>query len=167
MNKLWAPWRIKYLELPELDKKECIFCVKPAVNEDQKNLIVYRGKFSFIMMNLFPYNNGHLLIAPYRHTSDLSDLAADEQLELMELLAISKDVLTKTMSAHGFNIGMNLGEIAGAGVKDHLHFHIVPRWQGDTNFMPLFSDTKVISEGLEQTWEKLTNQFASKSKVKK
>jgi len=108
-----------------------------------------------------------LLIAPYRHTSDLSDLAADEQLELMELLAISKDVLTKTMSAHGFNIGMNLGEIAGAGVKDHLHFHIVPRWQGDTNFMPLFSDTKVISEGLEQTWEKLTNQFASKSKVKK
>jgi ATP adenylyltransferase len=159
MKKLWAPWRIKYIELSDHNKKDCIFCIQPATNNDKKNLIVYRGKHCFIVMNLFPYNNGHLLIAPYRHTSDLSDLSENERLELMDLLAVSKEVLIRSISPHGFNIGMNLGEIAGAGVKDHLHFHIVPRWKGDTNFMPLFSDTKVISEGLDQTWEKLKKGF--------
>ena len=157
MKKLWAPWRIKYIEQPK--EEGCIFCDKPAAQDDKKNLILFRGKYCFVLMNLYPYNNGHLLIAPYKHTNDLSELSTEERLELMDLLVVCREVLTKTMSPHGFNIGMNLGEIAGAGVKDHLHFHIVPRWSGDTNFMPVLGDVKVVSEGLEQTWKKLKKGF--------
>lgn len=159
MEKLWAPWRIKYVAMPEQDKKGCIFCDKPATSEDKKNLIIYRGEHSFVLMNLFPYNNGHLLIAPYKHTNELSELIGEEKLELMDLLVLCHKVISEKMSPHGFNVGMNLGQVAGAGVKDHLHFHIVPRWNGDTNFMPIFSDVKVVSEGLEQTWEKLRKGF--------
>ncbi len=157
MEKLWAPWRIKYIEQPK--DEGCIFCDKPASQNDKKNLILYRGKHCFVLMNLYPYNNGHLLIAPYKHTSDMSELSTEERLELMDLLVVCREVLTNIMSPHGFNIGMNLGEIAGAGVKDHLHFHIVPRWSGDTNFMPVLGDVKVVSEGLKQTWEKLKKGF--------
>jgi len=157
MDTLWAPWRIEYIKQPK--EQGCIFCLKPAENQDQKNLIIYRGKTSFIIMNFYPYNNGHLMVVPYRHIADLSDLDPDERLELMSLLALSKEALKITMSPHGFNIGMNLGEVAGAGVKDHLHFHIVPRWNGDTNFMPILGHTKVVSEGLNETREKLEKAF--------
>jgi len=153
MDILWAPWRIEYIK--QAKEPGCIFCIKPAEDKDKKNLIIYRGKTSFIIMNFYPYNNGHLMVVPFRHTSDISDLTADERFEMMDLLALCKDALIKTMSPHGFNIGMNLGEVAGAGVKDHLHFHIVPRWNGDTNFMPICGYTKVVSEGLNETWEKL------------
>jgi len=159
MEKLWAPWRINYVAMPEQDKKGCIFCDKPAVNEDKKNLILYRGKHNFVLMNLFPYNNGHLLIAPYKHTNQLSELTSEEKLELMDLLVLCEKIISEKMSPHGFNIGMNLGQVAGAGVKDHLHFHIVPRWDGDTNFMPIIGEAKVVSEGLRQTWEKLRQGF--------
>lgn len=145
--------------MPEQDKKGCIFCDKPAVNEDKKNLILYRGKHNFVLMNLFPYNNGHLLIAPYKHTNQLSELTSEEKLELMDLLVLCEKIISEKMSPHGFNIGMNLGQVAGAGVKDHLHFHIVPRWDGDTNFMPIIGEAKVVSEGLRQTWEKLRQGF--------
>lgn len=157
MDTLWAPWRIEYIK--QSKDQGCIFCLKPAENQDQKNLIIYRGKTSFIIMNFYPYNNGHLMVVPYRHIADLSDLDLDERSELMSLLALSKEALKITMSPHGFNIGMNLGEVAGAGVKDHLHFHIVPRWNGDTNFMPIFGHTKVVSEGLNETREKLEKAF--------
>lgn len=157
METLWAPWRIQYIEQPKFE--DCIFCDKPAENRDKENYILYRGEFSFVIMNFYPYNNGHLMVVPFRHTSDISDLTKEERLEMMELLSLCKDALTRTMAPHAFNIGMNLGEIAGAGVKDHLHFHIVPRWSGDTNFMPIVGHTKVVSEGLTQTWEKLKAQF--------
>jgi len=157
MDILWAPWRIQYIEKPE--ETGCIFCFKPAENQDKKNLIIYRTEYCFVIMNFYPYNNGHLMVVPFQHTSDLVDLSAKERIELMELLVLCKDVLNRTISPHGFNIGMNLGQVAGAGVKDHLHFHIVPRWNGDTNFMPVCSHTKVISEGLFETWEKLKRAF--------
>jgi ATP adenylyltransferase len=157
MDILWAPWRIEYITQPK--EAGCIFCNKPSENQDKKNFILFRGKSAFVIMNFYPYNNGHLMIVPFRHISDIADLTADEKLELMDLLALSKEALRQTMSPQGFNIGMNLGEVAGAGIKDHLHFHIVPRWNGDTNFMPICGHTKVVSEGLTETWEKLKKAF--------
>jgi len=157
METLWAPWRIQYIEQPK--PAGCIFCDKPSEDRDRENLILLRADTCFVIMNFYPYNNGHLMVVPFRHTSDISNLTDGERVEMMQLLATCKDVLTQTMSPHAFNIGMNLGEIAGAGVKDHLHFHIVPRWRGDTNFMPILGHTKVVSEGLAQTWEKLNSQF--------
>jgi len=157
METLWAPWRIQYIEQPK--PQGCIFCDKPSENLDKENFILYRGDFCFVIMNFYPYNNGHLMVVPFRHTSDISDLTSEERLEMMELLSLCKEALIQTISPHAFNIGMNLGEIAGAGVKDHLHFHIVPRWSGDTNFMPILGHTKVVSEGLTQTWEKLKKHF--------
>ena len=155
---LWAPWRIEYIE-NTTESTECIFCDKPKDKDDKKNLIVYRGKLGFVIMNRFPYNNGHLMVVPYQHTSEISSLSSEERIELFNLLEISVNVLRKVMKPQGFNIGMNLGSLAGAGIADHLHFHIVPRWGGDTNFMPVIAHTKVISEGLEQTWEKLKREF--------
>jgi ATP adenylyltransferase len=155
---LWAPWRIEYIE--SADKTPgCIFCVKPSENDDCKNLIPFRGKRAFVIMNRYPYNNGHLMVVPFRHTADLSELEDAEKLELFDLLIASQRVLADVMRPQGFNIGMNLGRPAGAGIADHLHFHVVPRWNGDTNFMPVLGHTKVVSEGLEQTCDKLTREF--------
>ena len=151
MDTLWAPWRIEYIK--QAKEPGCIFCIKPAQKQDKENFILFRGKTSFIIMNYYPYNNGHLMVVPFRHIADIAELTDDERLELMQLLAFSKEALANTMSPHGFNVGMNLGQVAGAGVKDHLHFHIVPRWNGDTNFMPISGHTKVVSEGLAETWE--------------
>ncbi len=157
MDILWAPWRIKYIKQPK--EHGCIFCIKPAENQDKKNLIIYRGKTCFVIMNFYPYNNGHLMAVPFRHIADPGDLNPEERLEVIDLLISCTDALKSTMSPHGFNIGMNLGEVAGAGVKNHLHFHIVPRWNGDTNFMPICGHTKVVSEGLAETYETLAAVF--------
>ncbi len=155
---LWAPWRMEYIRNTE-KSLDCIFCVKPSEDVDRKNLIVHRGSDAFVIMNRYPYNSGHLMIVPYRHTAELSTLTGSECAELFQLLARSEQVLKTVLKPHGFNIGMNLGRIAGAGVEDHLHFHIVPRWNGDTNFMPLLGHAKVVSEGLEHTWERLVKAF--------
>lgn len=155
MDTLWAPWRIEYIK--QVKEPGCIFCSKPAQQQDQENFILFRGETSFVIMNYYPYNNGHLMVVPFRHIADIAELNDDERLELMQLLALSKEALMQTMSPHGFNVGMNLGQVAGAGVKDHLHFHIVPRWNGDTNFMPISGHTKVVSEGLAETWSSLKN----------
>ncbi|MFP4547773.1 MAG: HIT family protein [Fidelibacterota bacterium] len=156
-DKLWAPWRMEYIlsEKP----KECFLCQYPQENNDQKRLILYRGDETFIIMNYYPYNNGHLLIAPYQHTNQLSDLSDAAKLEMMKLMEVSIDILGKAMRAQGFNTGLNFGQVGGAGVKDHLHMHVVPRWNGDTNFMPIIGHTKVISEGLEETWAKLHKYY--------
>lgn len=157
MDTLWAPWRIEYI----LSEKQegCIFCDKPKQQDDQKNLILFRGVRCFVIMNYYPYNNGHVMVVPYRHTADFGDLSDEENMELMRLISKSIQAIKTTMSPHGFNIGMNLGEVAGAGVKDHLHFHVVPRWNGDMNFMPISGHTKVIPEALEETWNKLKQAF--------
>jgi ATP adenylyltransferase len=165
---LWAPWRIEYIENadrqtgrnpPDCNPTDCIFCVKPRETDDRANLIVRRGRTAFVIMNRYPYNNGHLMTVPMRHTADLSALGTEEKIELFDLLIESQRILTEVMKPHGFNIGMNLGRPAGAGIEDHLHFHIVPRWNGDTNFMPVLGHVKVVSEGLEQTWLKLVEAF--------
>ncbi len=153
MEHLWAPWRIEYI----LSKKEgeCIFCVKPSRKEDRKRLILHRSERSIIMMNRFPYNSGHLMVAPMKHTGNPEELTPQELGDLSVLLQKSVTLLRRAIHPQGFNIGMNIGQIAGAGVTDHLHFHVVPRWSGDTNFMPIVSDTTVVPESLDRTYEKL------------
>jgi ATP adenylyltransferase len=155
MKKLWAPWRFKYIEIVN-DKGECIFCTKPKEGVSEKTLVLYKGQFSFIILNLFPYNSSHLMVAPYKHTSKISDLTNNEELEMMELLKLSVDIIDKAYKPHGYNIGMNIGRVAGAGIEEHLHIHVVPRWNGDTNFMPIISETKVIPEAIEETYKKLS-----------
>ncbi|MFZ3063586.1 MAG: HIT domain-containing protein [Actinomycetota bacterium] len=156
MKQLWAPWRVKYImgEKP----KGCIFCHKPKEKKDKENYIVYRGESCCVMMNLYPYNSGHLMISPYKHVPDLEGLSDEELLELMEVLRRSMRVLRSALKPEGFNIGMNVGEVAGAGFGDHVHIHVVPRWAQDTNFMPVISDTKVISEALDATYERLVGE---------
>lgn len=153
MEKLWAPWRMAYIEVPQV--QGCIFCEKPKESADREQLILYRGERCFVIMNLFPYNNGHLMVAPYRHTADLIGLDAEEQAELMRLTRYCVRVLQEAFHPDAFNIGMNLGKTAGAGIADHLHMHIVPRWNGDTNFMPVIGETKVLPDALHGTYDKL------------
>ncbi len=153
MKRLWAPWRVEYI-LAEKESK-CIFCEKPRQEKDEDNYILFRGKRCLVMLNAYPYNNGHLMIAPYRHLDSVEDLEDDEAREMMEILSRMITLLKKVLRPEGFNVGMNLGSVAGAGIVDHLHLHLVPRWKGDTNFMPLISNTKIISESLHKTYQKL------------
>jgi len=153
MKRLWAPWRARYI-LGEKESK-CIFCEKPKQDKDEDNYILLRGKRCLVMLNAYPYNNGHLMIAPYRHIDSVEDLEDDEAREMMNLLSRMITLLKKALGPEGFNVGMNLGTVAGAGIADHLHLHVVPRWKGDTNFMPLISNTKIISESLRETYQKL------------
>ncbi|MCF7805059.1 MAG: HIT domain-containing protein [Candidatus Marinimicrobia bacterium] len=155
---LWAPWRIEYVlqEKPE----DCIFCAKPAPGtDDREELILVRGEYSFVIMNLYPYNNAHLMISPYQHTADIGDLDDTTHLEMIHFLQEWMEVIRETMNPEGFNTGANFGKVAGAGVDDHYHYHLVPRWSGDTNFMPILGHTKVLVEGLEETWEKLAAAY--------
>lgn len=159
MERLWAPWRLEYIKSTQDDEEECIFCQKPKETDDKKNLIVYRSNLSFVIMNKFPYNNGHLMVVPYIHEADLTKFTDDVLLDMQHLLQLSLKALNDTMNPHGINIGVNLGRSAGAGIVDHLHYHIVPRWDGDTNYMPVLAGTKVISEALEDSWQKLHISF--------
>ena len=155
MKNIWAPWRKEFI----LSKKEknCFFCEAIQDNQDRKNLVLYRGEECFCILNKYPYNNGHLMVAPNLHKDDLSKLSSSEMLELMTLTRDMKDILSKKMNPEGFNLGFNLGKVAGAGVEGHIHLHIVPRWKGDTNFMPVVSDTKVIPQSLDDLYVELKN----------
>jgi ATP adenylyltransferase len=157
MDYMWAPWRMDYILSPK--PTGCIFCEKPAQQSDRDNLILHRGKTCFIIMNFYPYNNGHLMVVPYRHLALLHKLHAEEQQEMMSALTFCSEILTSKLKPDGFNIGMNLGKTAGAGIDDHLHFHIVPRWNGDTNFMPITSHAKVLPQGLYECWDQLKPLF--------
>lgn len=164
MKQLWAPWRLTYIRREcVIDEDACVFCVREVRGEDACRLILHRGEHAFILMNKYPYANGHLMIAPYRHTADIDVLSEAEALEMHRLLILAKGVLEETVCPHGFNIGMNLGQIAGAGITDHLHMHIVPRWSGDTNFMPVFADVRIIPQHLEATYELLAAAFARRT----
>ena len=153
MERVWAPWRMAYLEMAQ--PEGCLFCVKPGESNDAEALILHRGEHTFIMLNAFPYNNGHLMIAPYRHTADLESLSVEESREMMVLCQLCLSLLRKAYRPDGYNVGMNLGRVAGAGIADHLHLHVVPRWNGDTNFMPVIGETKVLSEALQNTYDRL------------
>jgi ATP adenylyltransferase len=136
-------------------KAGCIFCDKPRQESDDENLIIYRGVNAFVLLNLYPYNNGHMMVAPYLHTAKLAELSPECLSEMMRLVQNCEAALYKAYAPQGYNIGMNLGEIAGAGIADHLHMHIVPRWSGDTNFMPVIGETKVLPDSLSGSYEKI------------
>lgn len=157
MDVLWAPWRIEYI----LSKKdqECIFCPGNDRSRDRERLILYVGSHSVVLMNKFPYNNGHLLVAPKRHISDIISMTDDETKEVFYMVKNSINILRKVMNPDGFNVGLNVGKVAGAGIEEHLHFHIVPRWNGDTNFMTILGEVRVIPEHLKQTYDKLLPHF--------
>lgn len=154
METIWAPWRVGYIlgedQPPRAsDATGCIFCDKPRSGDDAGELIVARGELCFIMLNLYPYNNGHLMVAPYRHAARLEELSPEEVAALMQTARLAEPVLRELLHPDGFNLGLNLGRVAGAGIDTHLHLHMVPRWNGDCNFMPVLADTKVIPQSLE------------------
>jgi ATP adenylyltransferase len=159
MKQIWAPWRLEYIQSP--DSENCIFCLQPATDADRSRLIVARGEYSFVIMNRYPYSNGHLMVSPFRHLADFSELAEQEVLEIHHLMVLSQRALREVCCAQGFNVGWNLGQVAGAGVADHIHVHIVPRWAGDSNFMPVLADTRVIPQHIERTYALLVEAFAS------
>ncbi len=155
MEVLWAPWRVEYI-LNNAKEDGCIFC--PGEKEPEGS-ILFRGKHSLVMMNKYPYINGHLLVAPLRHVAALDQLEETEKTVLLTMVGQAVTILKKTMKAEGFNVGLNLGKVAGAGVEAHLHFHVVPRWNGDTNFMTVFGDVRVIPEHMQQTYARLLPFF--------
>lgn len=157
MEQLWAPWRMSYVTADK--PKGCIFCDKPKDVDDAANYIVWRGKESFVMLNAYPYNNGHMLVAPYAHVADLEEVPAETMAELMRLCQRAVRALKCDFHPEGVNMGLNLGAAAGAGVKDHLHFHVVPRWAGDTNFMPVTADVRVIPQALDESYRLLREAF--------
>ena len=163
MEKMWSPWRSVYIEsFKDKPKDEkCVFCAaqKEDINDD-KSLKVFEGDKAFIVMNLYPYNNGHLMVVPRRHISDYSELTREERYEVADLIGLAIEALKAVSSPHGFNVGANIGKAAGAGIDQHMHFHIVPRWSGDTNFMPVLGEVKVISQELLQTKKALIEAFA-------
>ncbi len=175
METIWAPWRLAYVAADssaekktaqsEAEKEGCFLCRyhKDAPSKDRENLVLLRGEKAMVVFNRYPYNNGHLLITPQEHLGDILDISAEIQAECQELLARMVTVLRETIHPDGFNIGLNLGHVAGAGLPGHLHWHIVPRWNGDTNFMPVLSDTKVIPQSLEALYDLLSVKLNSES----
>ncbi len=154
-ERLWAPWRMPYVRTAGKGDTGCIFCAKPAEQQDDANLIVLRGTHAFAMLNLFPYTSGHLMVAPYRHLPDISGLSDEESLDLWRLTRRCVRALEQVYQPDGFNIGFNIGRAAGAGIEGHLHLHIVPRWHGDTNFMTTIGEVRVLPESLEETYQRL------------
>jgi ATP adenylyltransferase len=155
---IWAPWRINYI-IGEKEKA-CLFCRVQEEDRDEENLVLYRGQAAFVIMNLYPYNPGHLMVAPNRHVSELELLQPEEAHEIMDLTQKCITALKHTMHPDAFNTGSNQGEIAGSSIKEHLHFHIVPRWQGDNNFMPVLADMRVVPQALEDTYRLLAPEFS-------
>ena len=161
MERLWTPWRMEYIQAAHHDDVECFLCAEPAANDDERYFILARTPRAFACLNIYPYNPGHLLVAPFRHESDLEALDDDEAAECDALLRRSVSALKESMRPQGFNLGMNLGQVAGAGIPGHVHWHVVPRWGGDTNFMPIVGETRVLPELLADTFEKLRPLFAA------
>lgn len=156
MDYLWTPWRYQYVTEGDLPPG-CVFCTAAASSNDRENLIVHRAAHNFIILNRFPYTNGHVLVVPFQHASTLQALAEEALLEMMRLARECEKHLRTTYRPDGLNIGLNLGRSAGAGIADHLHMHVLPRWAGDTNFMTVTGETRVLPEDLPATWEKLSS----------
>lgn len=160
MKQLWSPWRIEYILGPK--PGSCVFCIPPLdAGEDEERLILYRAKLAFVIMNKYPYTNGHLMVCPYRHVMEMSALTADELHEIIDLVQFCSVVQKKKFSCEGINVGLNQGQAAGAGIREHLHFHLVPRWNGDSSFMAVFDEVRTIPEHLQQTYKELLPFFQS------
>lgn len=162
MERIWAPWRIRYIENPK--PEGCVLCEKPKAGNDAESYILYRGRHNYVMLNLYPYNPGHLMIVPYRHLDSPEKLEKAELHEHYEILTRCLKVVREVFNNQGVNLGMNLGRVAGAGIDDHIHSHLVPRWNGDTNFMPVLGDVRVIPEALEDTYRKLLGPLQAEFK---
>ncbi|MGB9611135.1 MAG: HIT family protein [Bryobacteraceae bacterium] len=160
MDRLWSPWRYHYVSTVS-PGDECIFCAKAREDRDEENLILIRGRLNYALLNLFPYTTGHLMITPYRHVAQLEDLTDEESFELIQMTRQAVRCLRSVYRPQGFNLGMNLGECAGAGIAGHLHMHVLPRWTGDANFMTTIAETRVMPEDLRETWRKLSAAFRS------
>jgi ATP adenylyltransferase len=159
LNKIWAPWRIKYVR--KTKSEGCILCrAAKSQKTDRKYFVIVRGRYCFSILNIYPYNNGHFMTCPLRHIKDLAQLKKEEVLDLFQVIEDTKKLTDKILKPQGYNIGLNLGRVSGAGIADHIHVHVVPRWEGDTNFMPLISDTKVIPQSLKSLYGNLTNVHA-------
>lgn len=158
MKVIWAPWRMAYIK-DDRKPAGCIFCLKAKERRDAANLLLHRGEYGFVMMNLFPYNNGHLLVAPYAHVNSTEHLPDRSALDMIKLTNLSLKVLRTEMRPDGFNVGINMERVGGAGIEEHVHVHIVPRWNGDTNFMPIIAETRVIPEHLQTAYRKLRARF--------
>ncbi len=160
MERLWAPWRDAYVSTTSEKSGGCIFCDKPREDRDAENYIVYRAERVFVILNAYPYNNGHLMVVPYAHSGDLEQVDPTALAEMMRVVQRCVHVLRATMRPDAFNVGMNIGRPAGAGITDHVHMHIVPRWTGDTNFMPVVAGTRVLSQSLQSSYALLRRGFA-------
>ena len=154
--RLWAPWRLEYLKGEK--SSDCIFCSKPGLPDDEA-FIVHRGSSCYVILNAFPYTNGHVMVAPYAHVGDPRELPVETSTEMTDLTQRSLGAIERVYGPEGFNLGMNLGEVAGAGFAGHVHTHVVPRWKGDTNFMPVIGDTRVMPEALPDSWRRLRDAF--------
>jgi ATP adenylyltransferase len=159
-QRIWAPWRLAYVKDASKDNSDaCVFCAALEADDDEANLIVHRGERCFVILNKFPYTNGHLMVAPYEHAPAIQELDADTLGELMALAQRGIGALEAGYSPHGYNVGFNQGRVAGAGVEHHIHLHVVPRWGGDTNFMPVLGDTRVMNQSLEDSFKTIREEF--------
>ena len=159
MEFLWSPWRYVYIASAGTPTSDCVFCIGEDQTKDSERLVLYRGLYNFVILNMFPYTSGHLMIAPYAHIASIEEASADQTTEMMELAKRAITALKNEYRPEGFNVGMNLGLVAGAGVRDHYHLHIVPRWAGDANFMTVVGETRVLPEALHTTYERLKKAF--------
>lgn len=168
MKRLFSPWRSAYIASFRSARSRggCLFCRIAKGRQDEKNLVVWRGKHCYLVMNLYPYNSGHLMVVPYLHTSDISSISDEVNVEIMQAAVKGIKALVSVSGPQGFNFGANLGRAAGAGIDEHIHFHVVPRWSGDTNFMPVLSDVKLISEDFKRTWKMLVKALKSKQRTR-
>ena len=157
-QRIWAPWRLRYVKNAK-KSDECVFCAKPGAGDDRANLIVHRGERCFVILNLFPYTNGHLMVTPFDHIARLQDVEPDVTAEMIGLAQQAMRRMDEVYDPEGFNVGLNQGRVAGAGVDGHIHLHVVPRWAGDNNFMPVIADTKVMPQSIEQSYEALKGAF--------
>jgi len=156
-ERLWAPWRLEYIKGPKPD--ECIFCTKPQAGDDRGSYIIQRGEHCFAILNAYPYNNGHLMISPYRHLPSIEELEGDALLELMTMAQSGIAALREAYGPEGFNLGINQGKVAGAGVEHHIHLHVVPRWGADTNFMPVITNARVLPQSLDASYDDVTRAW--------
>jgi ATP adenylyltransferase len=156
-DRIWAPWRLEYIKGDKAN--QCILCALPAEGDDRASLIVHRGERCFVILNAYPYTNGHVMVAPFEHTARLDELDSAAAAEMMHLAQQSLRALERAYGPEGYNVGANLGAVAGAGVEDHVHLHVVPRWKGDTNFMPVLGDVRVLPQSLEDSWKELRAAF--------
>jgi len=157
-QRIWAPWRLRYVKNAK-KSDECVFCAKPDAGDDRENLIVHRGERCFVILNLFPYTNGHLMVAPFEHVGRLQDIEPEVTAEMVGLAQQAMRRVESVYAPEGFNVGLNQGRVAGAGVEGHIHLHVVPRWAGDNNYMPVLADTRVMPQSLEESYDALEGGF--------